>query len=145
MGSARTTFIVVAGVIVSVIISIIVLWNIPTTNNIPSSAKNFYIVRPKTPQSEQKTVLDIAALTQYAVQKINEDRRKFDLSPVVLNLNRAAQIDAEDLLKTKDHHPSHWSTDGMKPYMGYSLYGGNGYVEQNVAAGGYDNTTIYKC
>ena len=58
-------------------------------------------------------------LKQYALKKINEDRLKFNLSPVELSKNEAAQIHAEELLKTKI--VSHWTTDGMKPYMRYSI------------------------
>src|SRR5213594_4675281 len=39
---------------------------------------------------------------------------------------------AEELLQTR--HLSHWTTDGMKPYMRYSLNDGTGYVAQNAAA-----------
>ena len=84
-------------------------------------------------------------LVQYALKKINEDRMKFNLPPVELSQNKAAQIHAEDLFKAKYSHPSHWTTDGMKPYMKYSLYNGSGYVEQNVDIRGYDNNTIAEC
>ena len=70
---------------------------------------------------------------------------KFNLQPVQLSQNQAAQIHAEDLLKTKYPNPSHWTTDGMKPYVKYSTYNGTGYVQQNVAIRGYDNSTIEKC
>ena len=57
--------------------------------------------------------------------------------------NRAAQLHAEDMLKTRTL--SHWTTDGMKPYMRYIMYGGTGDVSQNIADDGYDSETISKC
>jgi hypothetical protein len=47
----------------------------------------------------------------------------------------AAQIHAEDVLKMRTI--SHWMTNGEKPYMTYTRYGGEGNVGQNVAFGGY--------
>jgi hypothetical protein len=141
------TGIVVAGVIIGVLTSTILVWSALTKNNIPSPANNFYIISRDPPESKQKTKsnLDYDSLIQYALMKINEDRMKFGLPPVELSLNQAAQVHAADLLKSRDRHPSHWSPDGMKPYMVYSVYDGTGYVEQNVATAGYDNVTIYKC
>ena len=61
-------------------------------------------------------------LIQYALKKINEDREKAGLSPVLLSNNEAAQAHAEDVLKTGTI--SHWMTNGEKPYMTYTRYGG---------------------
>ncbi|MGI0026616.1 MAG: CAP domain-containing protein [Nitrosopumilaceae archaeon] len=75
-------------------------------------------------------------LIQFALAKINEDRTKKGLNPVLLSNNTAAQIHAEDVLKTGVI--SHWMTNGEKPYMTYSEAGGLGYVAQNIAVdGGY--------
>jgi uncharacterized protein YkwD len=74
-------------------------------------------------------------LEQYALQRINEDRAKFGISQVSLGDNMAAQVHAEDILKTRV--TSHWTTDGEKPYMTYSRLGGEGAVAQNVATSGY--------
>lgn len=70
-------------------------------------------------------------LKQYALQKINEDRAKFGLQSVQLSDNPAAQIHAEDMLTTRKL--SHWTSDGMKPYMKYSVNGGFHEVSQNAA------------
>jgi len=85
------------------------------------------------------------SLVKYALDKINYDRTKFNLPQLQLSDNNAAHVQSEELLETKYQHPSHWTTDGMKPYMLYSTYNGTSYVEQNVAIRGYDNSTIYKC
>ena len=69
-------------------------------------------------------------LKEYALQRINEDRAKFSLLPVKLSQNDAAQVHAEDILKTEQI--SHWMTNGEKPYMTYTRYNGLGYVAQNI-------------
>jgi uncharacterized protein YkwD len=74
-------------------------------------------------------------LELYALQRINEDRAAAGLSPVSLSRNAAAQIHAEDMLKTRQI--SHWLTSGEKPYIVYSRLGGLGAVSQNVATSGY--------
>ena len=116
------------------------------TKNISYSSNGSQLVKPKYIELDQKPAFIINEdLVQYALKKINEDRMKFNLPPVELSQNKAAQIHAEDLFKTKYPHPTHWTTDGMKPYMKYSTYNGIAYVKQNVAIRGYDNATIEKC
>ena len=70
-------------------------------------------------------------LQNYALQLINQDRAQSGLGPVVLSPNQAAQVQAENVLGTRQI--SHWMTDGEKPYMTYTRYGGLGAVEQNIA------------
>ena len=82
-------------------------------------------------------------LRQHALQKINDDRAKFDLPPVQLSYNDAAQIHAENVFETKKI--SHWMTNGEKPYMTYSRYGGLGEVGQNVAVEGYAKDDAIQC
>jgi hypothetical protein len=75
-------------------------------------------------------------LKEYALDKINEDREKSGLAPVLMSTNQAAQIHAEDVLKTRQI--SHWMTNGEKPYMTYTENGGLGYVQQNIAIQGFE-------
>jgi hypothetical protein len=77
------------------------------------------------------TQVSVETLKQYALKKINEDRANFNLPPVQLSDNYATQAHADELLKTETL--SHWTLDGMKPYMRYSMYYGNDNVVQNVA------------
>ena len=84
--------------------------------------------------------ITIDDLKQHALMKINEDRAKFGLPAVKLGENNAAQAHADDLLKTEKL--SHWTTDGMKPYMRYSIYGGYDNVVQNVAQVKYGIVSI---
>ena len=58
----------------------------------------------------------------YMLALINSERRKAGVNPVVLGANNAAQLHAESSLA--DCVSSHWGTDGLKPYMRYSLAGG---------------------
>jgi uncharacterized protein YkwD len=96
---------------------------------------------PKTVTSEN-TLQD---LREYVLQLINEERKKFGLSPVSLSSNEAAQAHAEDLYQ-KLSSSSHWTSDGMKPYMRYTVYNGSGYVAQNVHAGlSYREADILQC
>jgi hypothetical protein len=151
--SVRKTAIII--VVVVAIIGVVVAWNISTTknndnnnNSIFTNQFHYHILKPKPLDLEKQSKFEVNDndnnnLRQYALKKINEDRVKFNLSPVELSQNKAAQIHAEELLKTR--MVSHRTTDGMKPYMRYSIYNGTGYMVQNIEAGGYDNTTLNKC
>lgn len=72
----------------------------------------------------------IQKLRSFALSKINEDRNHYGLASLVMSNNTAAQIHADEILKTKTL--SHLTVEGFKPYMLYSLYNGTGYVQQNV-------------
>jgi uncharacterized protein YkwD len=85
-------------------------------------------------------------IVQYALRKINEDRARFNIPAVKLSENTAAQLEAEDMLRTR--LISHYTSDGMKPYMKYTILGGKGYVAQNVGYDGYNTiqtNIINKC
>ncbi|MBM2832237.1 MAG: Cysteine-rich secretory protein family [Dehalococcoidia bacterium] len=69
-------------------------------------------------------------LAQYALDLINIDRQSTGLTPVVLGNNTAAQKHSEDLLANS--YLAHWGTDGMKPYMRYTLAGGFNYEGENA-------------
>ena len=87
--------------------------------------------------TEKPEIYSDKELTKYALQVINEDRKAFNLEPVMLSENKAAQVHADDILKTRAI--SHWMTNGEKPYMTYVIYGGLGKVSQNVGFGGYQD------
>ena len=59
---------------------------------------------------------------QYMLELINAERRRAGLGTVTLGDNIAAQLHAESSLA--NCFSSHWGTDGLKPYMRYSLAGG---------------------
>ena len=65
----------------------------------------------------------------YVLGLVNKDRQTAGLSPVVLNFNAAAQQHAQDMLD--NHYVAHWGTDGLKPYMRYTVAGGLNYEGEN--------------
>jgi uncharacterized protein YkwD len=98
-------------------------------------------VQPTTSDKDDKPTLD--ELKEYALERINEDRQKFGLSPVQLSNNMAAQVHAEDMFETK--YLSHWMSNGEKPYMTYSRLGGSGAVAQNAAFQGFNGNDYNRC
>jgi uncharacterized protein YkwD len=113
------------------------------------SASSTVVTRDKAVVLESSTDSALAELKQYALRTINQDRAKFGLSPVIMSNNPAAQVHANDVLKTRAI--SHWMTDGEKPYMTYTRLGGDGKVTQNVAIAGYGDqydgciSGVYRC
>ena len=67
---------------------------------------------------------------QHMLQLINEARLANGLQPVTMGTNNVAQIQADQLLD--DCVFSHWGTDGLKPYMRYSLAGGYQINSENL-------------
>ncbi len=76
------------------------------------------------------------ALANYALGQINQDRATFSLSPVNLSTSASGQQHADSMLRYG--YFSHYDTQGFKPYMRYTLLGGRGAAEENVAY-------IYNC
>jgi uncharacterized protein YkwD len=95
------------------------------------------------PQSQEPKIVPREELVKHALDLINKDRSDFGLPPVELSANQAAQVHAEDVFKTK--RISHWMTNGEKPYMTYTRYGGEGSVQQNVAIAGFDANQYQEC
>ncbi len=71
-------------------------------------------------------------LMRYVLELINKDRTSETngLPPVELGFNAAAQKHAQDMI---DNHvlAAHWGTDGLKPYMRYTLEGGLNFDLEN--------------
>ena len=59
---------------------------------------------------------------RHMLELINQARARNGVPPVAMGNNNVAQIQADNLLR--DCVLSHWGTDGLKPYMRYSLAGG---------------------
>ena len=81
--------------------------------------------------------IDQQQLVQYAFELINADRAKYGAPELVLINNGFTQKHADELLFTCIS--SHWSPDGMKPYMRYSIDGGEGGVMENTRVLGTPN------
>jgi hypothetical protein len=90
---------------------------------------------------------DYGTLANYALGQINNDRAKFSgtnitvpsfstLNSVILSSSSAGQQHADSMIKYG--YFSHYDTQGFKPYMRYTLLGGRGAVEENVAY-------VYRC
>src|SRR5260221_3700716 len=64
---------------------------------------------------------------------INRDRKQFGLKPVELELRLSTAADAYCQTQIRNHTTGHFTTDGMAPYMRYSLAGRDDDVSQNAA------------
>lgn len=71
------------------------------------------------------------SLVNYSLSQINNDRARFDVSPVSESPILSAQQHAYSMFEYK--YFSHWDVQGYKPYMRYSIVNGTGAVEENVA------------
>ena len=71
---------------------------------------------------------------------INSDRQANGLQNVTLSSIDSAQLHAEDMLK--NGYVSHWDMNGYKPYMRYTLAGGQGAVAENIAWQGETGNSV---
>lgn len=70
-------------------------------------------------------------LVTYALTLINDDRQSNGLENVTLSDVNSAQIHADNILEHSFF--SHWDLNGYKPYMRYTLAGGQGSASENCA------------
>jgi len=74
-------------------------------------------------------------LILYSLNLINDDREHYNTPLVELGTSSSiAQEHAEELLNLCK--TSYWDSDGMKPYMRYSIAGGEGAINENIAVVG---------
>ena len=111
----------------------------PSTRTTPiSPATSPTPTFPTKPPATQP-VLQHGPLVEYVLDLINKDRADYGLAAVTLGANQAAQKHADDMLV--GFFLSHWGTDGLKPYMRYTLEGGVNYDMENSAySGWYDKS-----
>ena len=76
-------------------------------------------------------VARVRALVAYALEEINVERSIRGVQNVTLSSITCGQAHADQLLEYG--YFSHWSIDGLKPYMRYTLAGGRGVVNENMA------------
>jgi uncharacterized protein YkwD len=74
---------------------------------------------------------DYGVLSAYVLDLVNHDRANYGLGAVTLSGNKVGQQHADSMLRYG--YFSHNDTQGFKPYMRYSLLGGRGAVEENIA------------
>jgi hypothetical protein len=76
-------------------------------------------------------------LANYTLGLINQDRSDFGLGPVTLSPIQSGEQHADSMLRYD--YFSHFDTQGLKPYMRYTLLGGTGAVFENVAYVSYQS------
>jgi uncharacterized protein YkwD len=74
---------------------------------------------------------DYGDIANFTLGLINEDRQSAGLQPVTLSSVPSGQQHADSMAYYG--YFSHWDNQGYKPYMRYTLLGGTGSVEENVA------------
>lgn len=74
---------------------------------------------------------DYGVLSAYVLSLVNSDRANYSLAAVTLSNGSVAQQHADSMLLYG--YFSHNDTQGFKPYMRYTLLGGKGAVEENIA------------
>jgi uncharacterized protein YkwD len=74
---------------------------------------------------------DYAVLANFTLGLINEYRAAAGLSPVALSGVPSGQQHADSMAYYR--YFSHWDNQGYKPYMRYTLLGGTGSVDENLA------------
>jgi uncharacterized protein YkwD len=135
---------VVTGIVVAiVVVAVIILLSPALVNFVIQQKDNPAITILQPLPSQQPKIVPHEELVQHALDLINKDRTDFGLLPVKLSSNQAAQTHAENVFRTKQI--SHWNTEGEKPYMTYTQYGGKGSVQQNVAIAGFSAEEYKQC
>ena len=85
--------------------------------------------------SDGPEVATIQELRLFALELINVDRQSHGAPPVRLGSNQAAQLHAEDSVRS-GYVVGHWTSNGLKPYMLYTQTGGVGVMAENSAGQG---------
>ena len=112
----------------------------PTATSTPSSTPTSTATPTETPTS---TPVPPSGLSQsglefareYALELINQARTGAGLDAVDLDDNPVAQSHAEDMRASCFY--GHWGSDGLKPYMRYTLAGGYQFNSENIAGYAY--------
>ena len=133
---------IAVGVVVAVV-AIALFMMAPSLAGIITQQENNPVINILQPRGQGPRTVAQEELVQHALDLINNDRADFGLPPVELSTNQAAQAHAEDVFNTKKI--SHWMTNGEKPYMTYTRYGGEGSVQQNVAIAGFSAEQYEEC
>lgn len=74
---------------------------------------------------------ELRLLQRLMLGLVNADRAHFGSAPLTLGDNPAAQWHAEDMMRR--NYRSHWGTNGLAPYMRYTLAGGFNRELQNIS------------
>ena len=102
----------------------------PTETEIPTSAPTVTPTTKPNPHSGL-TESELVEAREYALKLINDARTAAGLNVVTLDDNTATQSHAEDM--RANCFASHWGSDGLKPYMRYTLAGGQQHSAENIS------------
>lgn len=133
---------IAAGIAVAMVAAMLFILS-PSLMSAISQQEDNPVIRILQPQDPEPNTIPHEEMVQYALDLINKDRADYGLPPVELGTNQAAQVHGEDVFNTKQI--SHWMTNGEKPYMTYTRYGGEGSVQQNVAIAGFSAAQYQEC
>jgi uncharacterized protein YkwD len=134
---------VAASIVVAIVVISVIILLAPALSNFIIQQKDNPAITILQPSSQQPRTVPREELVQYVLDRVNKDRTDMGLLPVKLSSNEAAQMQAEDVFRTKQI--SHWTTNGEKPYMTYTQYDGEGSVQQNVAIAGFSPEQYEQC
>ncbi|MDE1871002.1 MAG: CAP domain-containing protein [Candidatus Micrarchaeota archaeon] len=95
---------------------------------------------PNVSTNQSNHTVSSGPAVNYALELINKDRSSHGLKNVTLSPISSAQQHAASMLRYG--YFSHWDIYGMKPYMRYTLVGGLGSVQENVA---YTKSGVKAC
>lgn len=120
------------GIVVSLIAVVVILFaTLISTNNFEDSQLVDSDTEFEVPSDVQTPMKSNNTLIQFALELVNDDREKHGVLPVKLGNNSAAQKHADDSLEFD--YFSHWNSEGVKPYVTYTLFGGRGNVAENIS------------
>ena len=103
---------------------------VPTATSIPVPTATSIPVPTATSTVTPTPAPDLYSMRSQMLALINEARAEHGLAPVRLGNNAAAQSHAEEMLQKRFF--SHWNSEGLTPYMRYTLAGGHGYSAENI-------------
>lgn len=85
-------------------------------------------------QNETRVGAESSEVLMRVLERINRDRSRHGLATVALDteLSEIASLRCARLIDDRTH--GHFSTDGLPPYLRYSMSGVHGYVSENVAS-----------
>jgi uncharacterized protein YkwD len=99
---------------------------IPATTTITTTTE-----LPPQPNVSTGQLYSSNQIVEYTLRLVNQVRLQNGLQSVTLSNNTSGQQHAESMLQYD--YFSHWDPAGMKPYMRYTLLGGLGVVDENIA------------
>ncbi|MCY4490703.1 MAG: hypothetical protein OXC46_04460 [Thaumarchaeota archaeon] len=103
----------------------------PKTASIEQIQDANKIVKDESTRAEN----NLDELRVHMLDMINSERLKVGLNQIKLGTNTAAQSHADDMIV--NCFAGHWGTSGLKPYMRYTLAGGNQHNAENVSGLNY--------